>query len=737
MTHRHQIRSLTALLGSVAIAAMASALPAAAHGAATATPVGVQSAHLVTLVTGQRVLETVNANGATIVSATPSVASPLLSFEVNSAWYAVPAVVVHSIGAQLDPALFDLSALGKAEAATPGQVPVQVQWQGVSAPAMPWLLHPTTITAGVTDGVVTSASGPALQDSVAAGTLTTISRISLVGAVVAPSRPSAGFRLHTLTVNGIDFKGAPDTGDVAFLLNADDALRNAGVSFEQWYHGVFKVSVPDGHYALLGDFVHFSTTGVVAGGGPPAGGQEHMAIVNFTVHGNTSVTVDARSATARIAVVTPLPTDVGSASATWQRDSRVNGGTAFGTVWSIGGGAPAFSVSVSPGPAPAVGTQGWVTSFHLDSPSTSSTPYSYDLTYGGEGAISSVQRHHVRTSQLASVATRYFSDVAGNPEMEIRPSFFPWQFFSTGILDNFSAPLDRTEYVLAAPDLLWMQNVIADANTFAGQAQDSPQVFAPGERSTADWNRGPIGPGVPVDTGAVASFPLIQGCPACVEAGLLELSVFPFGDNPPGHFGFPNFPTPGLTETDAYTILQDGTTIATGQDPIGVAVPIASGPAHYQLHYSVAITAPWRTLSTDETTTWSFSTPASTSTQPPAGWVCFSGASVGCGVVALMLPNYQLPEDETGHVASGPVTFQLGISHILGVSIAATAAQVSVSFDGGTTWVPAHVSASGANRFAISYTDPTTAGTAAIRIHVTDAKGGVLDQTILNAYAFP
>jgi hypothetical protein len=349
VTHCHQVRSLTALLGSVAIAAMAGALPAAAHQAATATPGSVQPDHLVTLVTGQRVLETASANGATVISAAPSVASPLLSFEVNSAWYAVPAAAVHSVGAQLDPALFDLAALSKAEAATPGQVPVQVQWQGASAPAMPWLLHPTTITAGVTDGVVTTASGPALQDALAAGTLTTISRISLRGAVTAPSMPSAGFTLHTLTVNGIDFKGAPDTGDIAILINADDALRNAGVGFAQWYRGVFKVSVPDGHYSLLGDFVHFSKTGVVAGVGTPSGGQEHMAIVNVIVHGNTTVTVDARSATARVGVLTPLPTDVGSASATWQRDSQANGGTAFATGWSIGGGAPPFSVYISPG----------------------------------------------------------------------------------------------------------------------------------------------------------------------------------------------------------------------------------------------------------------------------------------------------------------------------------------------------------------------------------------------------
>jgi hypothetical protein len=83
------------------------------------------------------------------------------------------------------------------------------------------------------------------------------------------------------------------------------------------------------------------------------------------------------------------------------------------------------------------------------------------------------------------------------------------------------------------------------------------------------------------------------------------------------------------------------------------------------------------------------------------------------------------------------VTFQLGISHIVGVSIAVTSAQVSVSFNGGTTWVAAHVAPNGSDNFAVTYKNPSHTGTAAIRIHVTDADGGVLDQTILNAYAFP
>ncbi len=735
MTHRHQIRTLTALLGSVAVAAVAGVSPVAAHRAASSAVRAAQPDHLITLVTGERVLESAGPNGAVAFNTVSKPATPMVTFEANSAWYVLPAVVMHSLGVQLDPTLFRIDALIQAEAAAPGQVPVQVSWHGTSAPAMPWLVHPVSVSAGTTDGVVTASSGAGLQSALASGALTNIDRVSLAAAVSAARQRAPGFTLHTLTVNGIDFKGAPDTGDLAILLNTGNALDSAGVGLEQWYKGIFKVSVPDGHYAMIGDFVQFSGTGA---GGPPPSGQEHIAILDFTVHGNTAVTVDARTATARIAVATPMPTGVGSASVTWQRDSAgQTGGTSFGSAWSFGAGLPPFAAYVSPTPAPAVGTQGWVASFHLDSPAASPTAYSYDLTYGSSGAISAEQRHAVKTAQLATVATRYSSDVAGNPEAEIRQSFFPWQFIAFGTFDNFNGPFDRTEYVLAASDLLWLQQVVADANSFGGLSQDLPRVLAPATAYGADWNRGPIGPGVSIDTGAGAVYPVVQACPACTEAGMLELAVYPYGDNPPGHTGFPNFPAPGLTETDTYTLWRDGVPISAGPDPLGISVPIPSGAATYQLKYSVVTSAPWRTLSTSQTTTWGFSSPGATSAPPPTGWVCFSGTSVGCSVVALMLPSYQLPEDDTGHVASGSVTFQLGISHMLGASIATTSAAVSISFDGGSTWVAAKVSPNGANNYAVSYSDPSHAGTAAIRISVTDADGGVLDQTILNAYAFP
>jgi hypothetical protein len=736
VTHRHRIRSLTALMGSAAVAVIAGASPAAAHHAATATPVGAQSARLITLVTGQRILESTGADGRLAFTEDSTAASsPLLTFEANSTWYAVPAAVMHSLGGQLDPGLFETAALSDAEAGTSGSVPVQVQWHGGAAPVMAWLLQQVAVAPGVTDGVVTSASGSVLQASLSAGSLPGIDRISLKGAVTSPRRATSGFSLYTLTVNGIDAEGRPDTGDAAILINTDNALNAAGVGFEQWYHGIFKVSVPNGHYALLGDFVHFSKTGTVNGGGPPSGGTERMSIVNFTVHGNTAVTVDARTATARLSVTTPLPTDIGSGVATWQRDSKgTTGGTSFSSLWSFGGGAPSFEVFVSPTPAPSIGTQAWLVNYHLDSPATTPAAYSYDLTYGGLGAISAEQHENATAAHLATIATRYFSNVPNQPTLELRQSFFPWQFAAIGEFDSFNAPLDRTEYVAAASDLLWIQQVVADANSFQGDSEDSYRIFVPGATSSSDWNRGPIGPGVAVDTGPMF---LPEACPACTEGGALEFVIFPFGDNPPGHYGFPNASQPGLTETDAYTLERDGVVISSGQDPLGISVPVTSGSARYQLQYSVAMSAVWRTLSTQQTTTWSFSSPSSTRASLPSGWLCFSGTSAGCSVVALMLPDYQLPESDTGTVASGPVRFQLRISHILGVPVAVTSAQVSVSFDGGTTWVTAHVAPSGPNNFAVSYRDPSHAGTAAIRIHVTDADGGVLDQTILNAYAFP
>jgi len=676
-----------------------------------------------TLITGERILETQGAGGRPEF-AIASLGAAVFTYQVGAARYFIDSAAMPFVGSELDPTLFEQAA------SAGGAVAVVVDWHGHAAPRLPWLLEQRTIAAGVTGGLITATSGAALRSALVqepasargawAGALSGVDRISSTAGATTPARQSPLFVQYTLTVDGIDGAGRPDTGDSVNILNTDSIEKFNGFAF--WSRGVIKVSVPTGHYSLFGEFF---------AGGKTGGATLQFVIVNITVAANATVVMDARDATSAVSEATPLPTASGSGGIIWQRtDAAQAGSFAAGALWSIGGGSGTVRVYVSPTPAPKYGTQGWAVDYHLDSPASASSEYTYDLAFGSLGAIAARQRHVVTRAQLATVDTRYFSDVSDRLSAASRSGFLPWQALSVSEFDPLIAPVERTEYVLAGPDLSWGDTVVQDYTDFAGFVSDSFRQFAAGEPASEDWGRGPSGPSVAVDTGVVAP---LQACPVCLEDNTLEFLIYPFGDNPPGHFGSPNEGAPGVTETDSAILERDGVTLISGTDPLG-PVPVPPGPGHYVLSYSVAMSAPWWTLSTSTTTTWRFSTPRSLAGAPPAGWACFSGSSTGCSVVGLMFPDYEVPVSMLNQMASGPVSFTLGIDHVLGATIAVRQATVSVSFDGGATWHAAHVSSNGTGGFTVGYQDPPGPGAASLRIHVTDADGGVLDQTIVNAY---
>jgi hypothetical protein len=682
-----------------------------------------------TLITGERVLETSDAAGRTQFSVVSGggADAPVFVYRIGTARYFIDSEALRFVGRELDPALFDgaLTAGG-----TRSGIPVVVHWRGASAPSMPWLVDRHAVAAGVTRGVVTASSGAVFRAALArepassrgswTGPLSGVDHIGPASGVTTPPRESPLFKQFTLTIDGINSAGHPDTGDALIIVNTDNASKFS--NFAVWDAGVIKLSVPTGHYSLFGQFIHFAKSGAAS---------LSLVVMDVTVQGNTTAAMDARTATSQVSVATPRATSSGSGNVLWQRiDALDTGGVAAGVSWSIGLGSPPFRVYVSPSPAPQVGTQGWVVSFHLDSSPAALLPYTYDLQFGSVGAILAVQRYTVAASQLASIDTRYFSDVPNRLTGEIRSAFFPWQVFGGGIFDTFAAPSRRTEYVMALSDLVWSQAVVEDLNDFAGFFTDSNRLFRPGERATAEWGRAPSGPGVQVSTGAAAG---LQTCPVCLENNTLEFNIYPFADSPPGHVGVPNTGAPGVTETDTATLTRDGVTIASGSDPVG-PIPVPSGPAHYVVTYHVSMSAPWWTLSTATSTTWHFSTPQSLAGTPPAGWTCFSGLSARCSVVGLMFPDYQLPVGLLNQMPAGAVSFHLGIEHVLGAAIPIGQASVSVSFDGGVTWHGAQVSPHGGG-FTVVYQNPPGPGDASLRLHVTDANGGVLDQTIINAYA--
>jgi hypothetical protein len=717
----------TRVAASCAALLLASTTLPGRAAASFATPAPSGDTHSVTLVTGERVLVTHDAAGRLRYEATGSNV-PLFTYATRSDTIIADAAARPFVGARLDRALFDTADLDSES--TAGRVPVLVTWHGSSAPSMPWLLRQRSAGPGLTSGVISAASGALLRSDLAAqprspsaawsGPLAGVDHIGFAGPTPTPPPPGPQFVEYTLTVNGINAAGRPSTGDVLTILNTDNAQKF--VDFAIWNRGVIKLALPAGHYSLFAQFVRFRSTGA---------GSLHMLATDIVVRGSTTVTMDARTATSLVSVQTPFAYGTGSATVDWQRiDAPGTDVVVDSTSWFLGAGTPPFRTYMAPASVPRVGSQGWIVSFHLDSPDTSTSPYSFDLNFGSVGSTPASERYSVAATELAAVDTAYASDVVGRLTGELRFGFLPWQIASGGIGDIFAAPMERTEYVQAAADLVWQQNVIDDVFDFAGFFFDSNRNFQAGTAYAEPWNRGPIGPGLMVNTGAAG----FQFCPACFEANTLELNLYPFGDNPPGHAGLPNFSGPGISESDAATLQRDGVTIAQGSDPAG-AVPVPAGPARYRLTYDVSMSSPafW-TLSTTSHTIWTFRTPQSLSSPLPASWTCFSGTSIGCSVVALMIADYELPVNLTNQAPAGPINFDLAITHVLDVALPVTQLRVAVSFDHGASWHAAQIGAEGGDLFRISYTNPSGAATASLHVVATDAAGGALDQTIIDAY---
>ena len=174
----------------------------------------------------------------------------------------VPVDALPFLGRGLDPGLFSVAALQRAEHG--GRLPVRVSYRG-RVPSLPGVTI-THAAAGEAEGYLTARSalrfGAALHrqyladhDRAAYGTDGLFGHgvsVALAGAAVpAPDRPR--FVMRTLTLHGTSLAGRPDNGDVVLLVSADDTRRVAGSSV--FRHGIARVSVPVGRYWAIGLFL--------------------------------------------------------------------------------------------------------------------------------------------------------------------------------------------------------------------------------------------------------------------------------------------------------------------------------------------------------------------------------------------------------------------------------------------------------------------------------------------------
>jgi hypothetical protein len=223
----------------------------------------------------------------------------------------IPADALPYLGRGLDPGLFDVPQLLRAEAG--GRLPLRITFSG-RPPALPGV---TVARTGpeTAQGYLTSSSarsfGLALmrqfrrdraRGSFGGGLFAGGMTLALAGAPAAPGRPPgrpAAVASHTLTVTGRALSGKPANGTIAWVFSADN--MNFSDNIGVFKAGVAKFSVPAGRYWVVGEFD--ATIGV--------DNRTRLDVLpQVSVAKDTTVHTAASAATSEVTMRTPRPADL-------------------------------------------------------------------------------------------------------------------------------------------------------------------------------------------------------------------------------------------------------------------------------------------------------------------------------------------------------------------------------------------------------------------------------------------
>jgi hypothetical protein len=394
-------------------------VPWAASASAKAT-VATATGQRVTLITGDVVRLTRDASGRVVTQLFKArefgPGSVFRSYTLGGDEYVVPQSAVPYLGRTLDPRLFDISWLAR-HPDQQGQVRLTLR-AGGDAARLPGLLKShrsgLTMRASYSNRSARMFGGAlalqSMQDHAApkhdTGLFRTVRFISPPAPDRHVSRPSTGESV--LTIKGINWAGSPDSGDGFNVYNVDDMALFAGsISFQG---GTAQLTVPDGHYSALGFFYDFAGQRIFG-----------VEVPQFTVSGDTTITIDARTATAAVSITTPKPATPKSTQMVLGRND------ALGALGSYAFLAGTQSFAVAPiHKKPKIGALHYSIGERAYS-AGSKRPYTFDLKYGSNGTISEEQTYAPPADSLARVDATYAADHRGQQSMDSRLAAFSWE----------------------------------------------------------------------------------------------------------------------------------------------------------------------------------------------------------------------------------------------------------------------------------------------------------------------
>lgn len=746
-------------------ARLAAAAPS--HGASAVAPAGDGAAASLLLINGDRVLVGRVGNARTLaIQSTPRgvLQGSLLTLRPGSREFLVPMAALPYLGNGLDPGLFDVAALARAEHG--GRLPVTLRYRG-AVPALPGVTV-TRAGTGTAQGYLTARSAPAFgaalvrqfhadhargrygTDGLFAGGLS----VSLPGPGAAAARTGGltggrprsqsvpRFPMHVLTVTGTNLAGKPDTGDLVQVLNVTDPTKLDPIfgSDNFFFRGTAKYSVPSGTYWAIGTF--FTRTGF-----------RLDVLPQFTVSGDTTVHTSEQAADSRLSVVTPRPAIARGSQLSIVRSSRqFTDDNAFITNGT--------GIWINPTRQPAtIGRLRVFTTVQL-TPRGRRTRYGYFLNFAGSHGLIPSQRFTVHPADLASVSERYYQDVK---------SVGAWLDFG-GTLDQIEnsgiggfllpvrLPGRMTQYLSARPPELWQSfydvyNTFSTGTTSGGQT-DAFRRLHGGQHLTELWNQYPLHSGINVNVARTNNLPFLQSEPSAVRAGdTLLLDITPFSDNFAGHLGSgfgADFPGKVNEASGRYALFQNGVKIAGGNagatggfgGPVFVQAKLRRAPSVIKMVLTASRADRRFPLSATSRDVWTWRSrrePAAT-VRPP--WFCgatFTRVRVildrHCVVQGMLVANYRVARLALDGAA--PAGRQRIAVDLTGLPAAAPSrivqARLQVSFNDGKTWHLATMRRLGPGRYMASFTAAARRDVT-LRLAARDRAGDTLSETIFRAY---
>jgi hypothetical protein len=525
-----------------------------------------------------------------------------------------------------------------------------------------------------------------------------------------PGKYPASAHLYSVRVRILDRAGVPippltrlgakQYSLIGPVVDTATAGTPASVGYDK-AAGAYTMKLPAGHYYLDG-FVYLPGYSAV------------VVQPDVDVRGNVTITLDARAAE-------PVSVQVGHPGAEPLLDYAEIDQTIDGT-----GVSSAYGVLNSPGqyrtlyvtPTAAVTGRPFLFSLHasLTQPwafPTAAHPrpasYEYNLLFTDRGSVPPSLAYRVSPGQLATVATRYFTqrptlpsaDLAQQANLPLGPGNAEYYSFDSPLA---IPPAGRaTLYYTAPAGFGWFSNYLLD-DAQAGPSDLQPVTsYAPGHDYTDSFDEGALA----ADGAALRSGNVIYVFPA------------PFSPSEPGHI-MPALSTLSIDGSTVHTTLSlNGEVIGRGGAGYGTGFKVPAARGRYTLTETATRPASdWSLLGTSSTATWSF----------------FSGPGHGEVTLPLLTVRASGPFGPADSLTAGKtVPLSVKIENLHNGSTL-TSISMAASFDGGKIWRAVRLYRAGSGWLAM-VTSPPGGGYVSLRTSATDSSGDTAVVTTIRAYA--